>query len=298
MLKRWLLVGFTWALLVLPAPSTGLADEVQDIFDRILGASDQGMFDRVRGASDLIKAYMAIKDPAPGDLENLLAEPVVRNYGAQAVISLMGRNMRYEDGQPSASFNPVRLFQLLEVLIETPSTPPADNQDEALAIKIRDEMVSPDDRLASGLTSMISIYVLAQDPDSAMKYYDRLQALPKKSMLDLRRAKAIQTLVWFYCWTGDLLSAINIYSDLACLDCSASIQIIQGETLAQLVKALAGADRLSEAARYYSELDKQTLDVHVKKHKVQAGRALAAGYRKAGDLKAADELDTWIKAQK
>jgi len=252
-------------------------------------------------ASKLVAKYLEIKSPTPQDLEEFKANQLVRNYGATAVrLKMAVEAIFMNDGQPSESFDAARnlkMFNLLEILLPLPSAPVSGDRNELETLRSVDGEKESGLLMAAGLDFMIRTSEAERDPVSAQKYYDRLQKLPEPkiyaSALAGSKTSGAVPLLRLYCQMGDLASAAGVYDGLAEIKGGYSRRN-KGKAAAILVGALAEAGQVTEAQKYYLELDAAPGADGIL-GKIKAGQALASGYRKIGDTEAAKKLENEIE---
>lgn len=236
-------------------------------------------------ASDLVQAYLKIESPTSQDLAQLKAEPSVRQHGREAVSMLMvGAEaiMNMKDGRLSAKFDPdynLKLFNLYRDFLP-PLT--ADSQKDHASLQ------------TIGLVFMVRTSEAAQDPVSGQKYYDLLRLLPDLPEpvvpgIGTPRVRGAVSLVRLYCRAGDAVSAARVYEQAVELS-GDQVLHYKWEAAAALALAFAEAWQLTEACKYYADLEQMPGNSRSLAEKFQAAMALADQYREAGDAVSAEKL--------
>lgn len=240
-----------------------------------------------KAVSTLIEEYVKNQNPSPQDLEKLQTDPLARKHGPAIICHIIGLSMSepevlwpkiFESDKPLTTSDIIdidsKLFNLLEQL--NPS----------------------DVSLAVGLSVMVFAFEQARDPAQysakALEYYNRIKSLPETDGVNYYRADAVFSLVRLYCRQNDIPAAINIYQDFSNLTGPPGVAHNQWMAKGALTTALAQNGQITEARKYYDEMDAvpPTLSFELwGSFRADAGKALADAYKKVGDVKAAEELD-------
>lgn len=194
-------------------------------------------------AGTLIDQYLRLDQPSEADLAGLLGQAAVRHHGGQALILRMNQpfekfNLQAADIDPAEHR---RMFGLLETLAATAGVSSGPGQ-------------TPDQLVGDGLVTLMKIYDLADDLESALAVQERLKALPPEEEHS-RTAQSFGAyhLAKLYGRAGRLEKAEEMLTEMRELR-SPEFIYYEAAIYRHLAVAWVKADRPDRAAQYHQQL--------------------------------------------